>query len=54
MAHLTHLLDEAPLPIIVMAVKEAASHEHVLPRQVWRNVAKLAKSLAVHRKGLPG
>lgn len=41
-AHLTHLLDEAPLPIIVMAVEEAASHEHVLPRQVWRNVAKLA------------
>lgn len=52
-AHLTHLLDEAPLPIIVMAVEEAASREHVLPRQVWRNVAKLAKSLAVYRQGLP-
>lgn len=52
-AHLTHLLDEAPLQIIVMAVEEAASREHVTPRQVWRNVAKLAKSLDVHRESLP-
>ena len=52
-AHLTHLLDEAPLPIIVMAVEEAALREHVAPRQVWRNVAKLARSLDVHREGLP-
>jgi hypothetical protein len=52
-AHLTHLLDEAPLPIIVMAVEEAALREHVAARQVWRNVAKLARSSDVHREGLP-
>lgn len=51
-AHLAHLLDEAPLPVIVMAVEEAASREHVPPRTVWRNVGKLAKSLSVHRQGL--
>jgi transcriptional regulator with XRE-family HTH domain len=51
-AHLTHLLDEAPLPIVVMAVEEAASRAHMTPRRVWRNVAKLAKSLSVHRQGL--
>ena len=51
-AHMAHLLDEAPLPVIVMAVEEAASREHLPPRTVWRNVSKLAKSLSVHRQGL--
>ena len=51
-AHLTHLLDEAPLPLVVMAVEEAAANEGVAPKAVWRNVAKLARSLAVHRQGL--
>ncbi|MFT4103680.1 MAG: helix-turn-helix domain-containing protein [Burkholderiaceae bacterium] len=50
--HLVHLLDEAPVPIVVMAVEEAASLAHMPPRQVWRNVAKLAKTLSVHRRGL--
>ena len=51
-AHLTHLLDEAPVPLVVMAVEEAAANEGVSPKAVWRNVAQLAKSLAVHRRGL--
>lgn len=51
-AHLTHLLDEAPVPLVVMAVEEAAANEGVAPKAVWRNVAKLANSLAVHRQGL--
>jgi DNA-binding XRE family transcriptional regulator len=50
--HMTHLFDEAPVPIIVMAVEEAASREHVAPRQIWRNVAKLARTLSVHRQDL--
>ncbi|MFT3816858.1 MAG: helix-turn-helix domain-containing protein [Rubrivivax sp.] len=50
--HLTHLLDEAPVPMVVMAVEEAASRAHLSPRQVWRNVAKLAESLSVHRRTL--
>jgi len=51
-AHLTHLLDEASVPLVVMAVEEAAANEGVAPKAVWRNVAKLARSLAVHRQGL--
>jgi len=50
--HLVHLLDEAPVPIVVMAVEEAAIHAHVPPKTVWRNVAKLAKSLSVHRRAM--
>ena len=50
--HLAHLLDETPVSTIVMAVEEAASAAHVPPRKVWRNVAKLAKSLSAHRQDL--
>ena len=49
-AHLVHLLDEAPIPVVVMAVEEAADREHVPLRRVWRNVARLAGALAVHRR----
>lgn len=51
-AHLTHLLDEAPVPLVVMAVEEAAANEGVSPKAVWRNLGKLARALAVHRQGL--
>ena len=51
-AHLAHLLDETPVPIVVMAVEEAAEHAQMPPKLVWRNVANMAKSLAVHRQGL--
>lgn len=50
--HLTHLLDEAPVPLVVMAVEEAAAAAQVPPRKVWRNVAKLAKTLSAHRRAL--
>jgi hypothetical protein len=49
-AHIGRLLDEAPIPVIVMAVEEAARNEHVQPRAVWRNVSKLAKSLDLSRR----
>ncbi|MBL8325846.1 MAG: transcriptional regulator, partial [Rubrivivax sp.] len=42
----------APVPLVVMAVEEAAAKEGVAPKAVWRNFAKLARSLAVHRQGL--
>lgn len=51
-AHLTHLLDEAPMALVVMAVEDAAASEGVPPKAVWRNVSKLARSLGIHRKGL--
>ena len=31
---------------------EAGANEGVAPKAVWRNVAKIARSLAVHRQGL--
>jgi hypothetical protein len=31
-AHLTHLLDDALVPLVVMAVREAAANEGVAPR----------------------
>lgn len=33
-AHLTHLLDEAPVPLVVLAVEEAAANEGVAPKAV--------------------
>jgi hypothetical protein len=51
-AHLTHLLDEAPVALVVMAVEDAAASEGVAPKAVWRNVSKLARSPGIHRKGL--
>lgn len=50
--HLAQLLDEAPVSIVVMAVEEAASRAHLPLRQVWRNVAKLAQSVSVHRRAM--
>lgn len=50
--HLAHLLDEAPVPIVVMAVEETAARTHLPPRQIWRNLARLAQSLSVHRRAL--
>lgn len=41
-AHIGHLLDEAPIGVVVMAVEEAAEREHRKPADIWRNVAKLA------------
>ena len=40
------------MALVVMAVGEAAAQDGVAPKALWRNVAKLAKSLAVHRLGL--
>ena len=40
------------MPVIVMAVEEAAMNEGVAPKAVWRNVVKLARSLAVQREEL--
>lgn len=51
-AHLSHLLAEAPVPLIVMVVEEAAMNEGVAPKAVWRNVVKLARALAVQREEL--
>lgn len=49
-AHIAHLLDEAPIPLLVMAVEDAAERKRVAPRSIWRNVARLAKDLDLSRQ----
>jgi transcriptional regulator with XRE-family HTH domain len=49
-AHIGHLLDEAPVSIVVMAVEEAAHQEHRPPAEIWLNVAKLANKHSDDRK----
>lgn len=51
-AHMTHLLDEAPPSMLVMAVEEAAGKAQVPPRNIWRNVARMACTLSAHRRRL--
>ncbi|QEI06324.1 helix-turn-helix transcriptional regulator [Pigmentiphaga aceris] len=50
--HLASLLDEAPVPVVVMAVEEAAALANTPPKAIWLNVAKLAKAVSVHRQVL--
>lgn len=40
-ARLTHRLDEATVPVVVMAVEEAALRARLPQRQFWRKAAKL-------------
>ena len=42
--------DESPVQMVVAAVEEVARTARVAPRTIWRNVAKLAQSMSVHRK----
>jgi transcriptional regulator with XRE-family HTH domain len=43
--HISTLLDEAPLALLVSAVEEASQRTQVPPRQIWRHVARWAKQL---------
>ena len=36
--YIATLLDEAPLPIIVSAVEEAAIASHIRPKAIWKNI----------------
>lgn len=51
-AHVGHFLDESPLDYVVMAVEEAAQHEHRAPSEIWANVARLAQKHSINRKDL--
>ena len=51
-ANLMHFLDEAPLPIVVMAVEETAQQEGVNPANIWANVSKMGKQLGSIRHEL--
>jgi transcriptional regulator with XRE-family HTH domain len=51
-SNLLHFLDEAPLPVVVMAVEETAQQEQVNPAVIWTNVGKLGKQLGAIRHAL--
>jgi transcriptional regulator with XRE-family HTH domain len=51
-SNLLHFLDEAPLPVVVMAVEETAQQEGVHPATIWTNVGKLGKQLGATRNEL--
>jgi transcriptional regulator with XRE-family HTH domain len=40
--HVSALIDEAPLPVVVAAVEDAAQRMHVPPRLIWQHVAAWA------------
>jgi transcriptional regulator with XRE-family HTH domain len=46
--HVATLLDEAPMPLIVRAVEEAAAGAGIAPKQVWQHVLRWA-----HQSGSP-
>ncbi|WP_102944968.1 MULTISPECIES: helix-turn-helix transcriptional regulator [unclassified Stenotrophomonas] len=51
-AHVATLLEEAPLPLLVMAVEEAAAAEQVSPQVIWKNLASIYERLDLVRRGL--
>lgn len=44
-AHVAYLLDEAPPIVLVRAIESAAHVKEMPSRQVWKNVAHIAKDL---------
>ena len=49
-AHISTLLDEAPLPVVVAAVEAAARRAAVPPARVWKHVGAWARELKSPRK----
>lgn len=50
--NIRHLLNEAPVELVVMAIEETAQREAVAPATIWLQVAKLAKDLGSVRQQL--
>jgi transcriptional regulator with XRE-family HTH domain len=48
--HIAHLLDEAPLPLIVQVVEETARGSTVSAKQMWQNIERWAHELQCTRK----
>lgn len=51
-AQLAHVLNEAPLQLVVRVVAEVATRRHREPAEIWRNVRVLAQRLDATRGGL--
>jgi transcriptional regulator with XRE-family HTH domain len=48
--HIAHLLDEAPLPLIVQVVEEAARGSKVSAKQMWQHLERWSHELQCTRK----
>lgn len=48
--HVAQLLDEAPLPLVVQAVEEAARGSKVSTKQMWQHLERWAQELQCTRK----
>ena len=48
--HIAHLLDEAPLPLIVQVVEDTARGSKVSAKQIWRHLERWAHELQCTRK----
>lgn len=51
LSNIIHFLDEAPIPLVVMAAEEAA-REMDRPESIWVNVRNLALSIDSERKNI--
>jgi transcriptional regulator with XRE-family HTH domain len=48
--HVSTFLDEAPLPLVISAVEEAARRGGVPPKRIWRHVVRWAHELRSPRR----
>lgn len=48
--HVATLLDEAPLPLLVSAVEEAAERSKVPPRRIWSHLERWAQQMRSPRR----
>jgi transcriptional regulator with XRE-family HTH domain len=49
MAHVSTFIDEAPLPLVVSAVEEAARSHGVPPKRIWQHLLRWAHELGSPR-----
>lgn len=43
--YIASLLDEAPLPLIILAVEEAAKASNISPKSIWKNIDRWAHEM---------
>ncbi len=48
--HVATFLDEAPLPLVVSAVEEAAKRGRVPPKRIWQHVVRWASEIDSPRR----
>lgn len=51
LSHVLHVLDEASIQSVVMAVEQAAQESGIPIAVIWRNVAQISEKMQSHRNG---